>query len=1007
MPKQIFIAIVKQANKLRGFFRLHNKGAAHGIQAYSEAERRGEVSRKKETIRVELHCHSSLSDGTLLPEQMASRLAAAEVVYASLTDHDTLEGQRSFRTACAQLGIGYISGLELTADSDQVSVHILGYGVSLDNKELQDYLYTYRPPRAVPAAAYSRHPDISAAQAIALIHKANGIAILAHPLSTEPDLGKLVPLIGKLKKAGLDGIEALQSDVDRDNRKSLCEIAESKELLVTAGTDDHGSSNIMIGQPGIDISAGLWKEFRNALLARSLQHDRRSDSFDALSASPEKNFSRMHWRAFAMNIVIPEIIALSLFAGVMFYAILPAFGHALLDRKREMIRELTNAAWSILAEAEKEERQGLLESGEARAQAIKRIEAMRYGKDAKDYFWIQDTAPRMIMHPYRKDLNGTDLSGFIDPRGVRIFSVFSDLAKRQKEGYVSYVWQWNDNPGRLEAKESYIRLFEPWGWIIGTGLYTHDVKEEVDRIQARLIQFSAAIFLVVAFLLVYIMRSSLRIERKRSTAEDLLHETTQRYKTLVNAATEGMLFIADSRCKYGNPMALDLLGYSQNDLDLVDLFDVIPDVAPNAPVHESIANLHNGSPERILHGFVANRSGVLLECAITLQSTGHAESNDFILLFRRSSSPDDGLEVSSQGLLGKLLKLPSAAAQDIREEIEKAATQEEISSLCSNAPGLVQSLLDNGASAVEIAKMLSLITDAATRRLIGMAITRFGSPPVSFAFIALGSQGRMEQTLFTDQDNAIAYLPADGVDQQVIESYFEKFSEFVCAGLSSFGYHDCKGKVMANNPKWRKPLDVWKEYFNNWIMRADVQELMEFSIFFDFRAVYGDEAITRELREHVLYRAGNTSRFFPLIAQHVLLFKSPFRLFGIVVASSGKGEGFSTIDLKASTMPFISFARLYALQQGVAQTNTNNRMEELVHKGVLLPSAKEEMMTAYALLLRLRLRNQAVIMQAAGKPDNMVDVSTLGHIEKAILRECFNEIDLLQARIRNDFLGGA
>ncbi|MFH0922264.1 MAG: DUF294 nucleotidyltransferase-like domain-containing protein [Fibrobacterota bacterium] len=959
----------------------------------------------RETNRVELHCHSTWSDGALPPEPLAARLAAAGVQFAALTDHDTLEGQRAFHVACGRLGIGCLTGLELTAYVDFKVVHLLGYGLSPDDEELRSILPALHPPPNVVASNFPAQKQLSAVEAIALIHKAGGLTFLAHPFVTEPDWAKLSLLIETLRKAGLDGIETFRSDERAGDHQRLCDTAVSHGLLLSAGTDYHFKESGPSAEPGIDMPRKAWKNFRNAVLAASSRLSG-PEVGETLPAPPERSSARIHWKSFARHIVLPAILALSLFAGVLLFAVLPAFERALLDRKREMIRELTNAAWSVLAEAEQEERQGLMTGGEARAQAVKRIEAMRYGRDGKDYFWLQDTTPRMIMHPYRKDLNGSDLSGFTDPRGARIFMLFARLVKEQREGYVNYVWQWKDDPARLEPKESYIRLFKPWGWIIGTGLYTHDVQDELYRLQLRLALFSAGIFALVAFLLVYIMRSSLRIERKRTSTEDLLRETTLRYKTLVDAATEGMLFIRDSRCKYGNPMALELLGYSRSELDFIDITDILPEVEENAVLHALIENLHEKFPDSPNPGVVSRKDGILLECAIMLQSAGPALSEGFLLLLRRTASPDSGKGSASHGLFGKLLKLPASIAQDIREEIDKAATAEEITALCLNAPKLVQSLLDNGASAPEIARMLSSVTDAATRRLLRLGIDAQGEPPVPFAFIALGSQGRMEQTLFTDQDNAIIHSLPQGTDPAATAAYFQTLAGFVCTELTNSGYRHCKGKVMASNPQWCRPLGDWKEYFNNWIQRADLHELMEFSIFFDFRMVYGEESLTRELRSHVLYRVQHSARFFPQAAQNALQFKSPLRLFGIVVSSAGKGESSNQIDLKAASMPLTSFARLYSLQQGIAETNTGARIEELVRKGVLLPSAQEEIVTAYALLLRLRLRQQAAILQAGGQPDNLVDPASLGHIEKAILRECFNEIDVLQARVRRDFLGG-
>ncbi len=218
-----------------------------------------------------------------------------------------------------------------------------------------------------------------------------------------------------------------------------------------------------------------------------------------------------------------------------------------------MIRELTNSAWSILASYERDEQNGLLTREEAQALAISRIEALRYGAESKDYFWIQDMQPRMIMHPYRSDLNGQDLSSFTDPRGVRIFVEFAELVDRKGEGYIDYVWQWKDDPQRLEPKESYVKGFEPWGWIIGTGIYTDDVNQEIASIEKSLVNTSLAISGAIILLLVFVLQQSLRIEKARQEVVDNLHESTERYHTLVEATTEGTLLILDDRCRYANP----------------------------------------------------------------------------------------------------------------------------------------------------------------------------------------------------------------------------------------------------------------------------------------------------------------------------------------------------------------------------------------------------------------------------------------------------------------------
>ncbi|EKD89080.1 MAG: PAS/PAC sensor signal transduction histidine kinase, partial [uncultured bacterium] len=180
---------------------------------------------------------------------------------------------------------------------------------------------------------------------------------------------------------------------------------------------------------------------------------------------------------------------------------------------------------------------------EAQAFAIDRVESLRYGAEDKDYFWIQDLKPTMIMHPYRPELNGEDLLDFKDARGVRIFVEFSNLVQRDGEGYIDYVWQWKDDPDRLEPKESFVKLFQPWGWIIGTGIYIDDVNLEIGKIEKEIITTSLIVSVIIILLLLYVLQQSLQIEKGRQDVLDELRESTERYHTVIETMTEGTLLV--------------------------------------------------------------------------------------------------------------------------------------------------------------------------------------------------------------------------------------------------------------------------------------------------------------------------------------------------------------------------------------------------------------------------------------------------------------------------------
>ncbi len=213
-------------------------------------------------------------------------------------------------------------------------------------------------------------------------------------------------------------------------------------------------------------------------------------------------------RRFLLKIDLPALLAFILFAGMIFLYLIPAFERVMMDRKRNLIHEMTSSVYSLLEHYHSMETDGLLDSLAARAEAKSAINAIRYGEDLKDYFWITDMYPRMIAHPYRPDLNGKDLTDFRDSMGKAIFVEFVRAVSQGGESYVDYMWQWNDDSARIVPKLSYVRLFEPWQWVVGTGIYIEDVRTEIRRMEMRALLISGVFGIVILALLLAISRQS-------------------------------------------------------------------------------------------------------------------------------------------------------------------------------------------------------------------------------------------------------------------------------------------------------------------------------------------------------------------------------------------------------------------------------------------------------------------------------------------------------------------
>jgi PAS domain S-box-containing protein/putative nucleotidyltransferase with HDIG domain len=283
------------------------------------------------------------------------------------------------------------------------------------------------------------------------------------------------------------------------------------------------------------------------------------------------------------RIVLPALLTILLFVIAIFFILLPQLEESFLARKKEMIKELTETTWSLLGTYRERELNGELSRAEAQKRATLRIHNLRYGPEKKDYFWINDMVPRMVMHPYRPDLDGKDVSHFQDENGKYLFVEFVKVVQKQGAGYVDYLWQWKDDASKISPKMSYIKGFEPWGWIIGTGIYIDDVRAEISAIRIKLTAISITILLIVSLLSLYSIRQTMLADRERlgifKEREALmksLEESKERYRNLIET-TSDWIWESDSEGKYtySSPRVKDLLGYLPEEIVGKTLADIV------------------------------------------------------------------------------------------------------------------------------------------------------------------------------------------------------------------------------------------------------------------------------------------------------------------------------------------------------------------------------------------------------------------------------------------------
>jgi PAS domain S-box-containing protein len=833
--------------------------------------------------------------------------------------------------------------------------------------------------------------------------------------------------------------------------------------------------------------------------------------------------TRWHRLQFGVRILLPTVLAVGLFAVAIFALILPAYERQILDRKREMIAELTHSAVSVLSEYEREERAGTITRETAQREAVTRLRFMRYGEEGKDYFWITDLEPRMIMHPYRADLEGSDLTDFADPNGKRLFVEMAGVARDAGGGYVSYAWQWKDDPDRIVPKLSHVRAFAPWGWVVGTGIYLEDVRHEITRLTAHLVRVSLGITAILTLLLLVILLQSLSIERERGRAEGALHESRERYRVLVEASTEGIALALDGRIVFANPTLREMAGRPDESLEGLAPADLFarPDGSPLAdgdltpvPAPLSLLRPDGRAAETMVTASgirLGTRDGLILavrevnpperaqrereelavELQVALQSLQEpvrnlmreplsCGMNDPIrqaadrmrragmsaILVRSESGeavgiitdrdirdrvvaggiapdlqahrimsapllsfPESGLageallqmfdrgvrhlamRDSSGQVVGLLRDRELTASHrfspaSLTRGIRAAASVEEIVELRGRVPRLVAALVDSGSPPRSISRILTSVSDATHETLIARSLAELGPPPAPFVFFTLGSDGREEQTLATDQDNAILYEDVSGPERDAAAAYFLALGERVCARLDQAGYAFCPGGIMAKNPRWNLPFSEWCGLYRGWMESPEPQDLLEFSVFFDFRAVGGEAGLLRRLRTGIAETLGSHPPFLLHMARHATEFRLPIGSFGRIVTESS-GDHQKTFNLKEAMAPIVHVARLYALRHGVEVTNTFERLQRLHEARVLESPGYEEIEQVYGFLMRLRLLHQARAMREGRPPDNHLPTEELTDLDRAMLKQAFARISLLIKRVGYDFLGSA
>jgi CBS domain-containing protein len=308
-----------------------------------------------------------------------------------------------------------------------------------------------------------------------------------------------------------------------------------------------------------------------------------------------------------------------------------------------------------------------------------------------------------------------------------------------------------------------------------------------------------------------------------------------------------------------------------------------------------------------------------------------------------------------------------------------------------------RSLLSQGVQARQLTALISHLNDVLAQRLVELHAHAHGVHGLQWCWIALGSEGRSEQTISTDQDNAL--ILGDSLNDETVEQ-LRAMARDVNEALDACGYPLCKGGVMAREDACFLRLSRWRECFEDWIAQGSPKDLLNASIYFDFRAVAGQRALADALRQEVTDAARRTPRFVHQMAVNALDRPPPLNWMG-ALATDDSGQ----IDLKLQgTAMVVDAARIYALIHGLPQTNTRERLLAACEPMGVPPVECEAWVVAFEFLQMLRLRRQLDDETSALANPNAVTPAALNEIDRRMLKEAVRVVRGLQQRLQLDFV---
>lgn len=337
------------------------------------------------------------------------------------------------------------------------------------------------------------------------------------------------------------------------------------------------------------------------------------------------------------------------------------------------------------------------------------------------------------------------------------------------------------------------------------------------------------------------------------------------------------------------------------------------------------------------------------------------------------------------------------------EKIKYASSVEALAALKDERVAIFQSLVESGIKSEIQGRVMSMIMDAFTRRLLQMAEELLGPPPCDYVWMVAGSHARNEVHMLSDQDSAIV-LGENASPEHAL--YFRHLAMRVCNGLQACGYPLCDGKYMAASPKWCQPLKVWKAYYRKWVASPEYNKLLSISVFLETRGIYGHAELVEQLQQYLHHHLQQSRNFLPSLVRDAIATQPPLGIFHNLVVEKG-GDNSNTLNIKTYALNLmIDLARIFSLSAGGTMTGTEERFLYAAQQGAMSEDSCQNIIGAYKFITQVRFQHQMQALKEGKEPNNHIAPDRFSSFERKHLKDAFKIISELQDVAKLRFLKG-